>query len=80
MADFRIKFVGRRDTIQGFYRLVRVMWERGSPGFGGYSAKFTVAFQPAFFRCWKRDAATDWRLTFLGLRLHYCRSYGGRFI
>ncbi len=77
----RVKWIFRRDTIQGFIRILRVTWERGQPGRpgGGYSAKFTVALDPALFSFIERDSATDWRFTLLGLRLHYCRSYGGIF-
>lgn len=81
MSDLRCKWVFRRDEIQGFFRLLRVMWERGTPGKpgGGYSAKFSVALSPTLFSFIERDAITDWRITVLGIRLHYCRSYGGRF-
>lgn len=77
----RMKWVFRRDTIQGFFRLVRFLWERGEVGFGngGYSAKLSVALDPAIIRFPQRDANTDWRFTLLGVRVHYCRSYGGIF-
>lgn len=79
--NLRMKWIFRRDTIQGFWRIVRIMWERGEPGQpgGGYSAKLTLAADPRLFRPWRRDARTDWRLTLAGLRVHYCRSYGGTF-
>jgi hypothetical protein len=78
--NLRVKWVLRKDTIQGFYRVARIMWEVGNPGFRGHSCKFTVALDPKLFRWWRRDAITDWRITILGVRLHYCRSYGGTFV
>ena len=81
MANLRVKWIFCRDEIQYLYRIVRIMWERGQPGRpgGGYSAKFTVALRPALFSRIERDSRTDWRVTILGIRLHYCRSYGGVF-
>lgn len=76
----RIKWVMRVDTIQRFFRVCRVMWERGVVGDGeGYSAKFSVAISPHVFSPIRRDAKHDWRVTILGVRLHYARSYGGVF-
>lgn len=80
MNNLRFKRVFKRDNIQGFFRLFRILWERGTVGDGeGYSAKFSVALSPVLFSFIERDAVTDWRMTILGVRLHYCRSYGGRF-
>jgi hypothetical protein len=80
--NMRVKWVFRCDTIQGFFRLARVMWEHGEPGKpgGGYSAKFAVALDPRLFRPIASDADSDWRFTLFGIRLHYCRSYGGLFV
>lgn len=77
----RFKWVFRRDEIQRFFRIARICWERGEPGKpgGGYSAKFSIALTPRIFRWIERDATTDWRVTILGIRLHYSRSYGGIF-
>lgn len=78
--NLRFKWVMRLDTIQRHFRLFRLLWERGNVGDGfGYSAKFSVALDASIFRPIHRDANTDWMLTILGIRLHYCRSYGGRF-
>lgn len=81
MSNLRMRWVFRRDEIQRFFRIARVLWERGEPGKpgGGYSAKFSVALDPALVRWPARDASTDWRFTLFGVRLHYCRSYGGVF-
>lgn len=80
MSNLRIRWVFRRDEIQRFFRIARVLWENGRPGFpGGYSAKLSLAWDWRLFRLPKRDADTDWRFTAFGLRLHYCRSYGGVF-
>lgn len=77
----RFKWVGRLDTPQRFFRLFRICWERGNgPGFGdGYSAKLSAALDAALYRWPESDAGCDWRFTLFGVRIHYCRSYGGRF-
>lgn len=76
-TNLRFKRVLRLDTIQRHYRLFRVMWERGRPGFGGYSAKFSVALTPRLLLFTRQP--NGWLVTVLGVRLHYARSYGGRF-
>lgn len=56
------------------------MYERGQVGDGkGYSVKFTIALARAW---WARERLTDCdrMVTVLGLRLHYSRSYVGRFV
>lgn len=75
MKNLRFKRVMRFDEIQGHLRLFRIMWERGEVGQagGGYSAKLAVGLMPKVFH-WD-----DGRLTVLGVRVHYCRSYGGIF-
>ena len=78
--NLRYKTVMRRDNIQEFLRLWRIMWERGTPGDGkGYSAKFTVGLIKKAF-AYQRDARTDWIVILAGIRLHYSRSYGGTFV
>lgn len=60
-------------------RLFRVMWERGTVGDGkGYSAKLAASLVLKLAE-WKRYA-DGWRVTVIGLSLHYRRSYGGRFV
>lgn len=57
-------------------RLGRLVWDRGRIGDGkGYSAKVSLALAPRLLS-WSREY---WGLvvTFLGVRLHYQRSYGG---
>lgn len=77
--NLRIKKVMRLDTIQRHFRLFRIMWERGKVGDGnGYSAKLSVGLEPQISR-WERQAGTDWLVTVVGVRVHYCRSYGGIF-
>ena len=78
MTDLRFKRVMRLDTVQRHFRLARVMWERGIPGKGGYSVKLSFGLIPRFFG-WHRGAQNDATVTFMGIRIHYCRSYGGRF-
>lgn len=85
MAALRFKRVMRLDRPGRCFRLFRAMWERGKVGDGeGYSAKLAVAFEPRLLR-WEtsyrvREPRNDWRVTLLGVRLHYARSYGGRFV
>ena len=79
MSGIRFKRVMRLDTIQRHFRLFRVMWERGTVGDGnGYSAKLALGLLPRLFM-WERLAAHDLLIVLLGVRLHYSRSYGGRF-
>lgn len=74
--NLRVKRVMRFDEIQRHFRLLRIMWERGTLGGGyGYSVKLA-------FGLWPRLLGYDRTfsiLTVLGLRIHYSRSYGGRF-
>lgn len=84
MSNFRVKRVLRLDTIQRHFRLFRVMWERGIVGDGkGYSAKLAVGLEARLLR-WEtsyrvREPRHDWCVTLFGVRIHYARSYGGRF-
>lgn len=80
MKNFRVKRVLRLDGIQRHFRLFRVMWERGEVGNpnGGYSAKLAVGVAPKL-ASYHRDATHDWLVIIFGLRVHYSRSYGGRF-
>lgn len=64
------KWVGRYSEPEKLLRLFRVVWERGR-----YSAKLTFGFCPIFDVHFER-----WKVRFLGLRLHYKRSCGGRFV
>lgn len=81
MTSPRFKWVGRVDRDMCIVRLFRVTWERGNgSGTGcGYSAKFSVALDPWLFRMPHGDDTHDFRCTLFGVRLHYTRSYGGRF-
>ena len=79
MKNFRFKRVMRLDTIQRHFRLFRAMWERGTVGDGdGYSAKLAVGVLPRLF-AFQRLAPHDVMVVLAGLRVHYSRSYGGRF-
>jgi len=79
----RFKAVFRRDGIQGIYRLFRLVWVRGRPGFPapgkahslGYSAKLSFALSKKPFG-WSRTG-NNWKLHVLFVRVHYCRSYAG---
>lgn len=79
MSNLRFRRVMRLDTIQRHFRLFRLCWEFGTPGDGvGYSVKLTFGLQPVLFR-YRRNASRDWEVAVCGLRVHYGRSYGGRF-
>lgn len=72
----RLKAVFRRDTVGSdfLFRLFRVMWSRGKPGFGGHDTKSSLAIYPRLFG-WRRGG-DDFKVM-LGLRFHVSRSYGG---
>lgn len=76
-AGVRVRWIGRYDPGNRLLRLVRVMWEHGQAGNGGYSVKLSLGLCPTLFR-WLREG-DGWLLTVAGIRLHYRRSYGGRF-
>jgi hypothetical protein len=74
----RFKRVCRWSRGERLFRVARWTWERGRVGDGrGYGAKFSLAFRPALFQF--RRELDGWLFTVLGVRLHYARSYGGRF-
>lgn len=64
-------------------RVGRLMWERGTVGDGkGYSAKLSLALWLSRYgicRCWREEDG-GWIVSILGIRFHYVRSYGGRFV
>lgn len=64
----------REDRI---FRLVRLVWRRGTPGDGnGYTAKLSLSLAAKLFR-FSREILGGWTLVVFGLRLHHRRSYGG---
>ena len=81
MHNLRIKWVFRKDEIQGHFRLFRSMWERGIPGQsgGGHSNMLSVAIQPRLFKWGDGYSFNGWLLVICGMRLHRKRSYGGVF-
>lgn len=72
-------YVGRYDREARILRLLRVCWDRkGGPGKGvGWSSKFTVALQPKLLQ-WRREYG-HLIVVLFGIRLHYARSWGGRY-
>lgn len=72
------KLVLRYDPTNKLLRICRAMWTRGEFGEGGYSAKLSLGLHPVLFR-WRREFS-GWSLSILFLRLHYMRSFGGRFV
>lgn len=73
----KFKWVGTLDHCK-VIRLCRFTWSRGIVGDGiGYSAQLSVALSPQV--CVVRREWQSLCVTFLGLRLHLHRSYGGIF-
>lgn len=73
----KIKRVLRYDPTQRKFRVFRFLWVNGRVGDGnGYSAKLAIALRPVIFR-WQTDVLKEWRLIFLGIDIHYRRSFGG---
>lgn len=56
-------------------RLGRIVWAKGKPGRGGYSAKCTLALTPRAFTFCRGHG--EWQVTLLGIRVHYQKAYGG---
>jgi hypothetical protein len=73
----RFKRLMTWDQGQTKLRLLRIIWERGIWGKGGYSACFSLALMPKLFRFERK--AHNYRLVLIGISFHYMRSYGGRF-
>lgn len=75
-AAMKIKPVFRYDDRQHKLRMLRILWTRGIVGDGmGYSAKLSISFVAYAFG-WATEFL-GWRLTVMGLQLHYMRAYGG---
>ena len=78
ISNLRIKGGWRRNWYG--ICLFRVFWERGEPGDGfGYSNKLSFGLSPRWFGWVRESWSVDFELYLLGLRIHYARSYGGRF-
>ena len=80
MKNLRIRWIGRKDTIQGHFRLVTIAWETGdypSPAFK--SNQFTIAITPRLFIWAKDNSWNDWLAGLLFLRVHRKISRGGIF-
>lgn len=76
MHSVRLKRVMRYDPRIRKFRIARLMWVRGVCGSGGgYSTKLSVSLVPMLIG-WSRGLH-EWRMTLLGVQLHYLRSYGG---
>lgn len=77
-ASMKIQRVMRWDPVAKLLRLGRLIYDRGTVGDGkGYSAKLSLALTSRLLRF--RREFRGWIVTVLGVRVHYCRSYGGRF-
>lgn len=70
-----VKWVGTWSPQERMVRVARLVWSRGFMTMGGYTAKVSVGLRPALFSA--HSDCDGWRLTLLGVRLHYQRSYGG---
>lgn len=74
----KLQRVMRWDSTARLFRLGRLIWDHGTVGDGnGYSVKLSLALAPQLLRS-KREFQ-GWILTVCGVRIHYVRSYGGRF-
>lgn len=69
--------VFRYDRSNRLLRIARLVWDRGEVGRGGYSNKLSIGMRPCLATI--RRECDGWIVTFLGVRLHYQRAYGGRF-
>ena len=79
MTNLVFKKVFRYDPVQKKLRIFRLMRSFGVVGDGnGYSEKLAIALRPVLFR-WQ-TGFDEWRLIFLGIDIHYYRSYGGVFV
>lgn len=75
----KFKLVLRLDRIARLLRVARWMWDCGTVGDGsGYSTKVSVALCPKLFGFYREF--DGWVLVVAGVRIHYARSFGGRFV
>lgn len=70
-----VRWIGRIGAPYHLLRLVRVVWQRGAVGVGGYSAKLTVGLRPRFYEHVREYESRA--LTVFGVRVHLARSFGG---
>lgn len=76
--SMKLKPVFTWSSMERCLRLFRITWVRGVVGDGnGYSAKLSLALEPRLFSY--VAAESNWIVTFIGVRVHYARSYGGIF-
>lgn len=75
-TKLQLKLVFRYDPVWPKFRVCRLLWTRGLVGFGGYSAMLSLSFRPLLWLL-RYGANDEWRAVFLGMELHYLRSYGG---
>lgn len=72
-----LKTVMRHDPGQRLYRVARIIWDTDM-------RKLSLGIEPRWFRWDKRTKTPgtrpDYALTLFGVRLHYMRSYSGRFV
>jgi hypothetical protein len=75
----RFRWIGMYSPAERKTRLFKVIRNKGLPGLqGGHSAFVSVSLMPGLFR-WARRGS-EWRLTVLGLSVHYRKSTSGRFV
>lgn len=73
-----VRTIGTVDRRQKKIRLASACWTRGDgPGRGnGWTASLRLNLVPRLFG-FCRGILGEWRITVLGVQLHYVRSYGG---
>lgn len=79
LHHWKLKVIRRWSPSERIYRLLRIIWQRGTVGDGkGYSAMFTVSFCKKLFSI-QRDQSSGLGFYFilLGLRIHFQKAMGG---
>lgn len=71
----KFKSVMRWDPQDRKFRVGRLLWQRGKVGFGGYSAKFSLALTPNLLRV--QRGLNEWRFGILGVEFHVKKAWGG---
>jgi hypothetical protein len=73
-----IRWIGTWSPSERKMRLLRLIRNVEPVGFGGHSSQYTLSLVPALWRIERSFA--DFALTVCGVRFHWGRSYGGRYV
>lgn len=75
----RLKLVLTWSPEEKKVRICRLLWSRGVVGDGkGYSCGLSLNLVPHLFMV--RREWNSWRITFLGVGLHFQKAYGGHIV